>query len=80
MSLKKLDIGKPYLGFFPQQMLRTNFEWLYPTDSHFAALVDLPLHHKDPFDRLIIAQAIIEQIPIISADALFDSYPVQRLW
>jgi PIN domain nuclease of toxin-antitoxin system len=40
----------------------------------------LPFHHRDPFDRLIIAQAIIEQIPVVSADTAFDDYPVKRLW
>jgi PIN domain nuclease of toxin-antitoxin system len=40
----------------------------------------LPLHHRDPFDRLLIAQAVAEEIPIVSADAVFDAYPLQRLW
>lgn len=80
VSLKKLDIGGPFRGFFPQQMLRNNFEWLSMTDDHFAAVADLPFHHKDPFDRLIIAQAMCEKIPIIGADPIFDSYGVNRLW
>jgi PIN domain nuclease of toxin-antitoxin system len=40
----------------------------------------LPLHHRDPFDRLLIAQSIVEQIPILSADSAFDAYPINRLW
>jgi hypothetical protein len=40
----------------------------------------LPLHHRDPFDRMLIAQAMVEQIPIVSGDTAFDAYPVQRLW
>jgi PIN domain nuclease of toxin-antitoxin system len=80
VSLKKLDIGGPYQGFFPQHMLRNKFEWLFSTDAHLSALVDLPFHHRDPFDRLIIAQASVEQIPIVSADPQFDAYPVRRLW
>jgi PIN domain nuclease of toxin-antitoxin system len=47
---------------------------------HVAALTTLPFHHRDPFDRLIIAQAIIELIPIIGADTAFDDYPVKRVW
>ncbi len=43
-------------------------------------MTTLPFHHKDPFDRLLIAQAIIEGIPIISGDTVLDSYPVKRLW
>ena len=80
VSLKKLDIGGPFPGFFPQQMLRNNFEWLPVTDAHLSCLVNLPFHHKDPFDRLIIAHAISEGIPIVSADSQFDAYPVARLW
>jgi PIN domain nuclease of toxin-antitoxin system len=80
VSLKKLDIGGPYQGFFPQHMLRNNFEWLHTTDTHLSFLVALPFHHNDPFDRLMIAQALAEQIPIVSADTQFDPYGVQRLW
>jgi len=80
VSLRKLNIGGPYRGFFPQQMLRTNFEWLLGTDDHFAALSALPFHHKDPFDRLLIAQAQIEGIPIVSADDQFDAYGITRMW
>jgi PIN domain nuclease of toxin-antitoxin system len=40
----------------------------------------LPLHHRDLFDRMLIAQAMVEQIPIVSGDTAFDAYPVQRLW
>lgn len=80
VSLKKLDIGGPYLGFFPQQMTRTNFEFLHDTDEHLATLAGLPFHHRDPFDRMIVAQAMTENIPVVSADTAFDPYPVTRLW
>ncbi|OJW08525.1 MAG: hypothetical protein BGO49_12610 [Planctomycetales bacterium 71-10] len=80
VSLKKLDIGGPYRGFFPQQMLRNNFEWLPITDDHLATVVDLPFHHRDPFDRSLIAQATCEKISIVGADVIFDSYGVGRLW
>ena len=61
-------------------MSRTNFEWLPITDDHNAIVADLPFHHKDPFDRLLIAQAVWERLPIVGADAMFDTYGVQRLW
>lgn len=48
--------------------------------THLDALKTLPFHHKDPFDRLIIAQSLAEQIPILSRDLAFDAYPIQRLW
>lgn len=80
VSLHKLDIGGPFAGFFSTQMLRTYFEWLAPSDDHFAALAALPFHHKDPFDRLLIAQAMCENVPLVSGDVQFDAYGVQRLW
>lgn len=40
----------------------------------------LPFHHRDPFDRLLVAQCLVETIPIVSADAVFDQYGVTRLW
>lgn len=80
VSQKKLDIGGPYRGFFPQHMLRNNFEWLPIIDVHLAFLVDLPFHHKDPFDRLLADQALAEGIPIVSADVALDPYGVQRVW
>jgi PIN domain nuclease of toxin-antitoxin system len=43
-------------------------------------LTSLPFHHRDPFDRLIIAQALTEQILLVSTDAVFDLYQVARLW
>lgn len=43
-------------------------------------LVGLPFHHKDPFDRLLIVQAMTENLRVVSADKEFDAYPVSRIW
>jgi PIN domain nuclease of toxin-antitoxin system len=80
VSLNKLDIGGPFRGFFPQHMNRTHFEWLPIIDDHFAVVTSLPFHHKDPFNRLLIAQALWENLPIVSGDVMFDPYGVRRLW
>lgn len=80
VSLKKLDIGGSYRGFFHQHMVQNNFEWLPITDEHMAVVAELPFHHRDPFDRLLIAQAIVEGMPIVSSDSVFDSYGIERLW
>jgi PIN domain nuclease of toxin-antitoxin system len=40
----------------------------------------MPFHHKDPFDRLLIAQVMVEVIPILSKDSAFDAYPINRIW
>ena len=80
VGLKKLDLGASFRGFIPQHMLRNNFESLSITDDHLAALVALPFHHRDPFDRLLIAQAKWDDVPIVSADEQLDAYDVERLW
>ena len=80
VSLKKLDFGAPYRGYIHMLMLRNNFELLPITDEHLAGLVGMPFHHKDPFDRMLIAQAGYENIPIVSADVQFDPYGVPRIW
>jgi PIN domain nuclease of toxin-antitoxin system len=48
--------------------------------KHTSILTTLPLYHRDPFDRLLVAQALVEAIPIISSDAQLDAYSVKRLW
>ena len=48
--------------------------------DHAAVLTTLPLHHRDPFDRLLIAQTMVEAMRIVSIDSVLDAYPVTRLW
>lgn len=80
VSQRKLDLGVPYRGFIHQHLVRNNFELLPIADEHLAGIVDLPFHHRDPFDRLLVAQASYEEIPIVSADKQLDAYGVQRIW
>ncbi len=80
VSLKKLDIGGPYPGFFRQHMTRTFFDWLPITEDHFNGLLAMPFHHRDPFDRLLISQARMEKVPVVSIDTIFDAYGVTRIW
>ena len=63
-----------------KNMLLNNFEIRPISEDHLAALIDLPLHHKDPFDRMLVVQALHENIPIISKDLQFDAYGVSRIW
>jgi PIN domain nuclease of toxin-antitoxin system len=54
---------------------------LYPiTTKHLRVVAELPLHHRDPFDRMLVAQALSEGVPILSRDSALDAYGVQRLW
>ena len=80
ISIKKYALSKPYEIFMDEAIDKNGFGYLHIEPKHTAALTTLPFHHKDPFDRLLIAQAIIEGIPIVSGDAVLDSYPVKRLW
>jgi PIN domain nuclease of toxin-antitoxin system len=80
LSLGRLTLAEPFGVLIPQQMRVSGIEILNIAIDHLAALTTLPFHHRDPFDRLIIAQAIVEQCPIVSVDSAFDVYPVERLW
>ena len=80
VSLKKLDLGGPYQGFFWQHMQRTYFDYLGFREEHFEGLLDLPKHHGDPFDRMMISQSLRESMPIVSNDVKFDAYGVTRIW
>ena len=80
ISLGKYSLNAPFDTFMEEQVARNRFEVLPILIRHLAALANLPFHHRDPFDRLLVAQAIIEGIPILSADAELDAYRVARLW
>ena len=79
-SIGKLSFELPFEIFISQQLAVNNFDLLNIKISYLNVVANLPLHHRDPFDRLIIAQAMVEQIPIVGTDKIFDSYPIQRLW
>jgi PIN domain nuclease of toxin-antitoxin system len=79
-GLGKLALGEPSSTYIPNARARAGFELLAIELSHATAVETLPLHHKDPFDRLLIAQSMIEAIPIVSKDPVFDLYGVTRLW
>jgi PIN domain nuclease of toxin-antitoxin system len=79
-STGKLNFGLPFMVFVEQQLSVNNIELLNINLDHIAVVATLPFHHRDPFDRLIIAQAIVGQLPILSADSVFDAYAIERFW
>jgi len=79
VSIGKLELLQPYDKLIPQQLDENDIGVLSITLKHLTKLIELPFHHRDPFDRLIIAQAIIEEIPVISSDAIFSDYPVKLI-
>jgi PIN domain nuclease of toxin-antitoxin system len=76
----KLILSEPLADFVAKYAAAYRLEALPISAAHALAVAALPFHHKDPFDRLLIAQAITEGIPLISGDGTFDAYPIRRLW
>ncbi|KAB8319551.1 type II toxin-antitoxin system VapC family toxin [Tolypothrix campylonemoides VB511288] len=79
-STGKLSFHLPFEVFIKQQLSLNDFNLLDINLDHLAVVATLPFHHRDPFDRLLIAQSIVEKIPILSVDSAFDAYPIERLW
>ena len=79
-SIGKLNLIAPFKDFIEPQIKQNSINLLQISILHLNVVASLPLHHRDPFDRLIIAQSIVEQIPIVGIDKLFDAYPIQKLW
>jgi PIN domain nuclease of toxin-antitoxin system len=80
ISIGKYTLPQSYEEFIHKAVDRNGFAILHIEPRHAAAVANLPFHHRDPFDRLLIAQAIVEQIPILSGDPTFDQYAVTRIW
>lgn len=80
ISLGKYALPTPFVEFWNTQLKTNDFLLLPISVSHAARVVDLPFHHRDPFDRLIIAQSLEERIPVVSSDENFDYYGVERIW
>ena len=71
---------KPFEELIPHQLELNDIEVLAIEIAHLKKVSSLPFHHRDPFDRLIIAQSLVEQLPVVSIDTKFDEYSVERLW
>lgn len=79
-SLGKLTLLAPYGQLIPQQLVQNAITVIPAELEYFAALIDLPHHHRDPFDRLIVAQAVLLDLPIVTKDPLFAQYSVRCIW
>ncbi len=80
IKAEKLALTKPFNQLFPEQLEFNGIGILDITVDSLTQLTDLPPHHGDPFDRLIIAQALVEELIIIGKDSAFDAYGVRREW
>jgi len=79
-SLGKLELTEPPALFVPNRLKANALIPLNVTIEQTLVLANLPFHHRDPFERLLVAQAIVEEIPILSADKVLSQYSIQRIW
>ena len=79
-GIGKLKLSRPYRDWMNQAISDLRAKILPISVDYSHAQTSLPPHHGDPFDRLLVAQSIVEQVSIISSDVAFDSYGVNRLW
>jgi PIN domain nuclease of toxin-antitoxin system len=80
ISIGKYALSKPYEDFMQEAIDKNGFGYLHIATKHTAVLTTLPFHHKDPFDRLLVAQAMVENSAIVSNDVVLDTYPIKWLW
>lgn len=80
VSLGKLILTESFETLITEQLELNGIGVLGITIPHVTEVASLPFHHRDPFDRLIISQGLVENMPIISVDEVFDAYEVQRVW
>jgi PIN domain nuclease of toxin-antitoxin system len=79
-GIGKLNLEVSFDNFIDQQIITNGIQILDIKLEHLKVLTTLPLYHRDPFDRILIAQSIMEDIVLVSADSVFSLYPVQIIW
>jgi PIN domain nuclease of toxin-antitoxin system len=80
VSLEKLKLEAPVDRLIPEQLAVNSFSLLSIEFAHVARVARLAFHHRDPFDRLLAGQALIDDLTVVSADPIFRRYGVKRLW
>ncbi len=80
VAIGKLPLADPLDSYISSRMTVLAMRSLEITASHALQAAALPLHHRDPFDRMLIAQAQIEEMTLVSADSMFNKYDISLLW
>lgn len=80
VALGKLTLSTPFRHWMDNAIAALELIVLPITLDHADRQVTLPFHHRDPFDRLLAAQSLVDGMPLVSADAIFDQYGVSRIW
>jgi PIN domain nuclease of toxin-antitoxin system len=80
VQVGKLMLPTPVRDYLTLKLRENGVSVLPLTFDHVRRLEELPLHHRDPFDRILIAQSLEENLPLITADSLFKNYAVRLIW
>ena len=80
LSIDKLKLKRNWPQIFEREMTRNGIQWLAIKPEHTRGVVDLPWHHRDPFDRLIVSQCSTEKIICITVDENIRKYSIKSLW
>ena len=80
ISLGKLSLKRGWLKKIQNELMINAVQWLPIEMSHCAELTKLPFHHRDPFDRMLVAQARVEDLQVLSRDVRLSDYDIERLW
>lgn len=80
ISLGKLALKNGWLKIFHKEMKTNSIHFLPIEMNHCAQLTKLPFYHRDPFDRMLIAQAMVEGMHILSCDNRLSEYKIGRIW
>ena len=78
--LGKFQLPEPPGRYVPKRLVEQGIRSLPINQDHGLKVYDLPLHHSDPFDRIIIAQAIVEEMVVLTSDRVFEKYPIDVVW
>jgi PIN domain nuclease of toxin-antitoxin system len=78
--LGKFQLPEPPARYVPKRLAEQGIRSLPINQDHSLRVYDLPPHHSDPFDRMIIAQAMVEQMTVLTSDPEFEKYPIDVIW
>ncbi len=79
-SLGKISLKKGWLEAIRLEMAANTIQWLPIEWPHCREVAKLPFHHRDPFDRMLVAQARVEKLSLVSGDAQLSAYGIKRVW
>jgi len=80
LSLGKLSLKRGWFKTIQEEMRINAVQWLPVEMQHCVELTNLPFHHRDPFDRMLIAQAMVEDLQLLSRDGRLSAYQIKRIW